>query len=324
MNACFNQKVELISILQYLGKYKENCPTITNEKTEFTSLIDNWFYEYKDHQAVQLTYDMSNVGFNYHKPFGSVLNNYSKSRKLCLIDYLEYFQNNIPIYWSIEKYIKCVNNFYEDTKFGEFLYNSEKLYNKVLNGYSSLINNLNVETALMEYYGYKPQDYLLVFASIVCGNFGVEIIDRNINYYCSVIGLNGSVDNDFLDSKYLHELVWHEYGHSYINKCTKNNPKVIELEYLFENVKENMCKNGNAYSSWESCLSEHIVRAVTNRMVRKYFGEDEYLKNNKRDKDVGFWYIDKIENSLIKYENNRRTNNNFSDFFNALLEEMEA
>ncbi|MCG4587343.1 DUF4932 domain-containing protein, partial [Anaerosalibacter bizertensis] len=89
---------------------------------------------------------------------------------------------------------------------------------------------------------------------------------------------------------------------------------------LYIPVKDTMEKE--AYGDWESCLNEHIIRAITARFNYK---KDKSLGDNtiEWEKENGFIYIDKLLEKLDEYDNNRDIYPTFESFYPELLKSLD-
>ena len=67
--------------------------------------------------------------------------------------------------------------------------------------------------------------------------------------------------------------------------------------------------------TWEICMNEHLIRAITIRILEPKNGEEETKKRIREEYYRGFVYIEYVLNLLTEYENNRDTYEKFADFF---------
>ena len=120
------------------------------------------------------------------------------------------------------------------------------------------------------------------------------------------------------------QLAWHEFGHSFVNPLSeslKNRIKISEYSSLFMPIREKMEKEG--YSNWETCVNEHIVRAVTARLTFIHFGKQAGEDELRGQKNWGFIYIEPLCKKLEEYEIRRDKYPAFADFFQELLKVFE-
>ena len=77
-----------------------------------------------------------------------------------------------------------------------------------------------------------------------------------------------------------------------------------------------------SYGTWMYCLNEHIVRAVTSRII--YINDNELgEKALKYERDIGFVYVDQIFDKLIEYENKRVIYPSFDSYYLELLKAFD-
>jgi len=74
-----------------------------------------------------------------------------------------------------------------------------------------------------------------------------------------------------------------------------------------------------AYATWEICVNEHIVRAVTTRLAYLYLGQNAGDAALANEKGRGFYYIEALCESLEDYESNRDTYPTFESFYPQLI-----
>jgi hypothetical protein len=111
---------------------------------------------------------------------------------------------------------------------------------------------------------------------------------------------------------------WHEFSHSFVNPATERfGEQVGEFESLFEPIRDEM--ELQAYGEWETCVNEHIVRAVTSRLTSRELGEDQGAAALMNEKRLGFYYVEALSERLERYERERETYATFVDFYPELL-----
>lgn len=95
----------------------------------------------------------------------------------------------------------------------------------------------------------------------------------------------------------------HEFSHSFINPITEKNIELANsYDELFTPIKDNM--KSMAYGSWETCLNEHIIRALTARFTYNE-GASRNTTTLYKEKNQCFIYIEVLFNKLGEYKNNR-------------------
>jgi hypothetical protein len=116
----------------------------------------------------------------------------------------------------------------------------------------------------------------------------------------------------------LRTIVWHEFGHSFVNPLTEaHRAEVMKYESLFAPIAAAMQRQ--AYS-WEPAVNEHIIRAITSRLATKVVGEEVGASELQADKRNGFMYIEPLAERLKEYESHRDRYPTFASFYPRLLD----
>lgn len=91
---------------------------------------------------------------------------------------------------------------------------------------------------------------------------------------------------------------------------------------LFTDIESKM-KN-NAYPDWKIFFIEHLIRAIVNRLILKYYGTEQYKKCNSSEKENGFIYMDYFLRFMENFETLKNINfikyfeDNLTNFLNHL------
>jgi hypothetical protein len=74
-----------------------------------------------------------------------------------------------------------------------------------------------------------------------------------------------------------------------------------------------------AYGDWQTCVNEHIVRAVTTRLAYREIGREAGEQALQSEKRKGFFYVEALCRRLEQYENQRAKYHTFVDFYPELI-----
>ncbi|MDB8791037.1 DUF4932 domain-containing protein [Romboutsia sp. 1001216sp1] len=334
INMTIDPRIELLSVIMYLSPtYDYKTTSIIPEDITYKQEVEKYFRKYKYHAVVKLFESMSKNGFSYDAPPTSML----------------YLTNppNLKIREDIDKsdyvYTQCVqraggedkflefidelNNFVKESNFYEFYNDHMNYYEKIINTTIKSLSDIDYISQVEDYYGTKQNSYNIILNGMLyANNYGPRIKDKDGKYDIYFIqGSNGAKDDlpMFGDDFMFMYLIRHEFGHSFVNNLTtKNIKEVNKYESLFEPIKEKM--NSQAYSNWETCLNEHLVRACVIRMTEIHNGKEDANRSIKMEKEAGFIYIDKLINLLEKeYEKNRDKYSTFEDFYPEILKLLD-
>jgi hypothetical protein len=99
--------------------------------------------------------------------------------------------------------------------------------------------------------------------------------------------------------------------------------RVSSLDRLFEPIKNAMSKQ--AYGSWETCVNEHVIRAINIRMVEQYSNTQQSKALLNRELGNRFIYIEPLIEKLKEFEKQRDENHiTFSDFYPELINLLDS
>jgi hypothetical protein len=322
MNISIDKKNELITILHYLGQYKTYFPLIATNKTNYTELIDKWFKEYQNHPAVLFSDKLANWGFCFDAPYAFINHLKYEDELQQEYKYPEYVLKRIGGEANANEYLCHINSFIKDTNFSDFWEQAIGTLSIIHSEIQSKFLLVDNESRLFEYYGRKAEAYNVIFSVLSLGGFGVTVSDQDVIKVVNVIGLEGDIDKLPQSEMYFHTMIWHEFGHSIINGLTdKYINDVNRYIHLYDPIKEQMKQR--AYPDWYHCVNEHLIRAITNRMVLKYYGDKSYESINNWDRKNGFVYVDRILPILAGYEANRNIYSTIEAFYPLLLKAFE-
>jgi len=95
------------------------------------------------------------------------------------------------------------------------------------------------------------------------------------------------------------------------------------LDKLFEPIKNRMARQ--AYSEWETCVNEHIIRAINVRLYDLYLDTEKSNKLQENDIKRGFIYIEPLVEKLKEFEKLRDEKQiTFSEFYPELLDLLNS
>lgn len=331
MNMIVDPRIELLSIIIYLSpEYNENTKSIVPAESSYKKDIEKYFSEFKNHKAVKLFKSMYNYnGFMYDAPPTAMLflTNTPNLKLREDIDKEDYIYTQcIERAGGEKKFLKFVdalNEFCEETNFYEFYNNNLDYYNKIIENTINDLEDIDYVKQVQDYYGKEQNGYNIVLNGILyANNYGPKIKNDNGSYdLYSVLGSNG-IENDlpmFSDDTYFKYIVRHEFGHSFVNYlATENIEEVNKYAKLYEPIKTAM--EQQAYTTWDTCLNEHIVRAVVIRLTDIHGTKEEVNEYLQMEKKCSFIYVEDIIDLLKnEYEPNRDKYKTFEDFYPEIL-----
>ena len=104
-----------------------------------------------------------------------------------------------------------------------------------------------------------------------------------------------------------------------INTLTESNLALVnEYKEIHEEL-EKYKSEFSGYGDWEECVNEHIVRALSIHLSKKYFDIDFTNRRIEFDYNLGYRYIKEIVSKLEEYEKNRNRYKSKEEFYPELI-----
>ncbi|WP_373599030.1 DUF4932 domain-containing protein [Paraclostridium bifermentans] len=326
INVELNLALELISIILYKSKHNQICKDMIGfspivENTDYTRAIDLYFNKFENHKVYKKIEEMTKVGFFLVRPIEialSIDNLDSFKFKYDLSETCIAFSGGID---NINDLISLIIDFKNEINFEKFIPTIYDKYKEILIAVKSNLNKYPFIEEFENFYGKSANSYNLIIHNLNRGNFGINFESKkgNIDIFIVLEFLNKNNMAKFnLDSRYINT-IFHELSHPIINPLTKTNmSKLKKYESSYEDLKKYKT-NIAGYGDFEECINEHIIRAFSNLMTRKYCGDYYADKHIKRDYDLGYRYILKLIEKLEYYEKNRDKYFNIEDFYEELI-----
>lgn len=314
MKVLIDPRTELLSVIQLLGNYSKKFGLVTENQTAYKTSIIKWFTDGKEHRAVKTSDKMGDAGFSFDAPHNLMLNLSNPPELTLKTPLSDYLLNRGGGREYLDEYISSIREFANEYNFTDFYEQSKNYYNTIIRNYNKYSPKANYKKQMERYYGKVPGNYISILTLLLRGNYGMEF-DNDVY---SIMGLNGITEFDSSKNDMLQHLIWHELSHPIINPLTAQYKEIMEsTEILFEPIKHKMISQ--AYPSWEICVNEHIIRAITNRLALIHFGEETYNFLNSEDKKKGFIYLKKVIQSLVDYEQNRQEFRTIDSFYKQIM-----
>lgn len=313
-------RIELISIIQYLGDYQ----VINPYETAYKERIDEYFKDYKNHETVKKLARYHDKGFSYDAPVTLMLMcddiNHLKIKSVITDDeVLDYIIGRIGNRSDLEKYVALCNEFMAVTNFNAFYTQEMDYYDDMIAQYSKHFENQLYTAEMEEYFGTRQNSYTVILGQLQNGSYGPRLTTADGSYdIFSVIGPINE-QTDFSDPA---DILYHEFGHSFVNPLgEKYAEEVDQYKYIFKDCKKEMVKQ--AYTIWSIVANEYVIRAVDARLQLARYGEDKYETILKQEEEKGFTYIRPMCEKLELYEQNRDKYPVLEDYYLDLLTVFE-
>lgn len=308
-------KLELLGVVQYLADEPIIIKKGFDEKSSnYSKDIQAHFSNFKDEPVVHLYKKMQNNKFSYGRIPELVIRIDDelkfKEDDYDINEYLKKIGNNKE---TLLQFLQLLSDFYVKTNFYEFYNNHEEYYNNIASDVKNKVDEAKIVDRIVQYYGYEQKSYNIILYSLANGGFAERIPAENNKF--NVYSFMAVPNNEIRFSR----LLIHEFGHAYTGPLAYNQYAYELNKYssLYNPIAEIMKKQN--YHSWKNCVDEHVVRAVTNRILYEIYGNQVRLEDIESNKNNGFIYIDTLCQRLIEYEKYREKYLDFSNFYPELI-----
>lgn len=314
-------RIELLSSVQLVSKYK----LLGRLTFQYKNDMDNYFKSFKDHDAVKHCTWMASHGFTYDAP-PTVMLHLSDPP---FLKQIALYDNQLKLRgsgtYNLRKFSRLLKDYSLDSDFTSFYNNNNAYYKKIVEDTSMSLQDADIVKDLEDYYGIKQKSYNLILAPLFHpGGYGIKVNEENgIFDTYAIIGPYKTEDQiPVYDGKEIRELIWHEFSHSFINPLNESHKNEISrYSSLYEPIK--IIMKSSAYTNWETCVNEHLVRAVTTRLAYLKLGVNEGDAALQYEKKCGFIYIEELCNKLKVYEENRDQYKTLDDFYTEILKSFD-
>lgn len=320
INVFVDPRMELLAIVQYLSGYE----LITKFNLSYKQEIWDYFSPYKNHPAVTIFKDMRDKGFSYDAPPTAMLFLSNPPDLNIQFPITDYIIGRAGGKAKLMQFIDALRSFARETQFMTFFKLYEGIYLQFVNDVNNKMTGTDYIGTLENFYGWSQNSYNIILVPLFhTGGYGPRIERAGGTYdIYSIIG-PVNVINDFPDfgsAESFKSLALHEFSHSFVNPTTdKFQEQIAKYSMLMNPIRERM--EEQAYGTWETCVNEHIVRAITSRFAYYESGwsaGNQEINYHKRQR--GFLYIEFLYSRYEYYETQRDIYPTLVDFYPELID----
>jgi len=328
-----DERVELLSIVFRLaGNDEYNM----NQLPAYSGDIDRYFGPYKEHPVVVTARQLAEtqkIGYDAVMAMAISLSAPPELKPLVP------FTTDVPNRrWGVEaaeKFLPLLRNFYRDSKFAAFSEAHGPMYRMAEGRFASTLASVDFGW-YRRFYGKSPDlSYHLVLGmNNGGGNYGPRLVfpDGRMELF-SIMGCwthDEAGNPTYTDAEYLATII-HEFNHSFVNSAVADHwTEFTGAQQIYEAMMKQMSTMG--YGRAETMVNESLVRAA----VIVYFqqageGGAKNLKRIRQEQRYGFYWMDRLVDSLKQYDAKRSQYPSFSaylpriaEFFRALAPKVTA
>lgn len=215
-----------------------------------------------------------------------------------------------------KKFIKALDDYRKDIAYDDYFYANKDFYMASLEKAEKFIIDSDMEAKYLDFYGQSLGQVLVTVTPENNHGYGCKL-----NFEDEMV-LMPTLSVLEREPDYIAFLL-HEISHSYVNPETHSRPDQVKaLDGLLEPIKDAMARQ--AYSSWEYCLNEHIVRANVIEIMTAIYGSNVTGRLIAIEKNKAFIYIDNVMTSLEAYQSSRETYKTFDMYMDNLLDNLRS
>lgn len=317
-------RIELLTVVETLADYGWSG-SLSTDNTPYRRDVDAWFGSYKAHPAVKMFSELARQGFSLDTPPRLVL---------CFSNPPDLVLQHPPgdcglpadpqVAAATETFRLLLSDFAVQSRFGDFWDAHADVYTAVAEQVRKGMPG-DPAAELETYYGQQQSTYTVIPALLMRGNFGprVPAVGGSFDLF-AVIGTVGQSAGvpQFQSGTSLRMLLWHEFGHSFVNPNVDSNPeRVAATSALFTPIAAKMQPQG--YGMWSISVIEHLVRAGVARLSARYLGESAGAMEILAQRGLGFAYLPALCERLLEYEADRTSWPDYPSFAGRLFDALD-
>ena len=313
---CVDKRIELFYIVAMLADY----PRINGYNAAYKQDIKEYFNPYLSHEIFTF---IKEIGRDWHLDTPTQLMLYfTENFKLRTDAKLpEDLITNCGGIKKIERYQELIRDFAIKSEYQAFLDAHTNFYNTILSTVNFNFRNFDEIKRMENYFRQKKLKYTIILNLLGSGNFGPNIQTVKGTEIYAILQPEvqfGDIPS-YSDNRKFDNLIWHEFGHSFINPIVeKYINEINKYSELYDPISSSM--TSQAYGNWLTTVREHLTRATTCRLAAMRFGEDVAFLNYERS-EIGhrFIYVSLLLEKLKEYERAEKRYKSFEEFFPQLI-----
>jgi len=321
INVTVDPRIELLAVVQYLSGYD----VLVQDALQYKDAVDKRFSDFRDHEAVRLFGEMRTGGFSYDAPPAAMLNVSAPPELAVQVPFTDYVARRAGGREQLEEFIEVLRSLAEESDFMGFFEEQAGFYGEIVGEAQAAMGDTDYAATLEDYYGVRQSSYNLILAPLFRGGYGPRLErDEGAFDVYNITGPWGVQDGrpQYGSAGAVKYICIHEFGHSFVNPIVEEfEAETNRYSALYEPIADEMKRQ--AYGGWLTCAHEHIIRAVTARMVIHEAGETAGRGALSSEYGRGFRYVKPLCEALERYEAGRTTYPTFRDFYPELLKVFE-
>lgn len=310
-------RVELINIaltftnLPYFGK-------ISDEKYNYHHDVIEYFSPHKNHEAIK---KCTALPYFQDISFPDQMALYLSDPPRMELKHTPPAQITKQVIDDITQVVNLLNQFAVESKFMKFWDDHRAFYDYIIDQLKNKLPYHEYLKIVNDFYGTETSEFGWIISPILYGAaFGPTLEKEGMRIPFYVTGPDRIENGEpIFTEKWLRLLVFHEYGHSFVNPlCEKYREQVMSRDSLLQYFN-NSDVIKNIYDNWFTIVHKHIVRAAENILLKKAGLESESKENLTRNLNHGFFLVPALIIKLEYFDLHRGKYPTFENFFPEML-----
>lgn len=316
-------RIELLAIIQSFTDWPR-VGAFTTLSFGYYEDVKTYFEPYRDHPSVQWFNKNLQGGWSYDAPPTAMLHLSSPPEVKIVLPFTKSLIQRGDGRENLDKMIHLMNQFIKDSNFMEFWERQQPFYEEFVKRVKELLPFDKYANLMMDFYGERKANFVFIPVPLFHGGgYGAQIETEKgkVSYY---LGGPQKVENKFpvYDIKRIKALVFHEFGHSFVNPVVYDNAgELNRYKSFFQYMKKEMERQ--AYGNWITACHEHLVRTGESFLLELAGFPEEAKRNYKNNLERGFSLLPFFREKMEFYLKNRDKYPSFRDFFPEIIKVFE-
>ncbi|MDD4028295.1 MAG: DUF4932 domain-containing protein [Caldisericia bacterium] len=316
-------RIELIATLQMMiGAWP-----MSSLDFDYIREVQDTFYPYYRHPVLQqFAYMWYMYGFSQEIPSTCMLHLSQPPELKVQIPFSKEIIDCAGGERNLNDFLTLLRDFAETTDFMYFYEDHLGFYQDAIQLAEKKLETKNTIFMLEDYFGYTNRSYELILVPL----FHEDGYATNVNlkYYALIGPFDVDEKKDeklpyWKDSDGLHKQLLKSFSYAFVHPLIRSNhQKIIDTQKLLIPIRRPMMYVD--IQTWPQCLTEHIVRTISQRFTFIEYGEKDWKEQRQKDIQDSFVYIDYIEKWLQDYETNRSFYADFERFYPVLFNNVRT
>lgn len=311
-------RIELISIMQMMiGAWP-----MTELEFDYLHDVQGTFFQYYGHPAIEMfSFMWYNYGFSQEIPSTFMLHLSNPPELKILTPFTKEITDKGGGDRNLNDFLVLLRDFAKQTNFIGFYHQHQGFYQECVEQVEKKLGTKNTIPMLEDYFGFSDRSHGMILVPLFSEiGYGTHV-DKN---YFALVGpydveeKKGDKNPYWAGPDDLHKQLLKSFSYAYINPLLfDRKTDILTTAKLFKPISTQM--RYQKIVDWQSCLTEHIVRGVSQSFTLQEYGPEEHINQRNQDIQSFYVYIDYIGEWLRMYENHRNVYSNFEKFYPVIF-----